>query len=402
MGFILLLLLSSLSIAGSAAFFSVYGLARIFSGAFIPVILMASSLEAGKLVAASFLYQFWNKITTVMKSLMTLVVIGLMIITSLGIFGFLSNANNTTLIPFEQQQSQITTLQAHVIDVQQLKTERLTRSQEINKQIANLPDNYVNGRKRLMSANQNELQQVSKDVSDYTKDILDTQNKIASLKSQSVQTASDVGPIVYIAKAFNIDITTATKYLIFLIMFVFDPLAVMLTIAANIAIVDRKKQPIVNVKTSILEPARELPSIPSIEEAKTIPVSPVKIYPIKHESGWTNDVHLTPNSSINPNLFFPNPSDYSGTAVVGPLNSTLTATTGGANLTGAIPSGQPFVFQSPWKSTNENEVQESPPKPISELTDDEIRAELEALPEPKTKEEIEYKSALDRILHRTK
>ena len=95
--------LSALLIAGSAAFFSVFGLSKLFAGATMSVIIMASSLEFGKLVGASFLYRYWNSIANWLKVYMTVGVITLVGITSAGIFGFLSNAYQGATIEFEKQ-----------------------------------------------------------------------------------------------------------------------------------------------------------------------------------------------------------------------------------------------------------------------------------------------------------
>lgn len=242
MGFIFLLLLSTLSIAGSAAFFSVYGLARVFSGAFLPTVIMASSLEAGKLVSASFLYRYWKTMSKVMRGCLVSFVAVLMLITSMGIFGFLSNAYQDNVLPYEQHNQQITLLESEKAEAEKLKTERLTRQEEINKQIANLPNNFVNGRKRLIDANKAELEQINKDVAQYTTDIRDHTTQISKLKGETIQETAHVGPIIFMAKAFGLGVDAATKWLIMLIIFVFDPLAVTLTIASNMVILDYKKK----------------------------------------------------------------------------------------------------------------------------------------------------------------
>ena len=95
--------LSALLIAGSAAFFSVFGLSKLFAGATLAVIIMAGSLEFGKLVGASFLYRYWNSIANWLKVYMTVGVVTLVVITSAGIFGFLSNAYQGATIEFEKQ-----------------------------------------------------------------------------------------------------------------------------------------------------------------------------------------------------------------------------------------------------------------------------------------------------------
>ena len=95
--------LSALLIAGSAAFFSVFGLSKLFSGAALSVVVMAGSLEFGKIVAASFLYRYWNDINKLLKIYMTTGVVTLVLITSAGIFGYLSNAYQGATIQFEKQ-----------------------------------------------------------------------------------------------------------------------------------------------------------------------------------------------------------------------------------------------------------------------------------------------------------
>ena len=95
--------LSALLIAGSAAFFSVFGLSKLFSGAALSVVVMAGSLEFGKIVAASFLYRYWNDINKLLKIYMTTGVVTLVLITSAGIFGYLSNAYQGATIQFENE-----------------------------------------------------------------------------------------------------------------------------------------------------------------------------------------------------------------------------------------------------------------------------------------------------------
>lgn len=166
----------------------------------------------------------------------------LMLITSMGIFGFLSNAYQDNVLPYEQHNQQITLLESEKAEAEQLKAERLARQQEINKQIANLPNNFVNGRKRLIDANKAELEQINKDISQYTAEIRDHTTQISKLKNETIQETAHVGPIIFMAKAFGLGVDAATKWLIMLIIFVFDPLAVTLTVASNMALLDYKKK----------------------------------------------------------------------------------------------------------------------------------------------------------------
>lgn len=242
MFFIATLILVTLAIAGSAAFFSIYGLAQIFTGAFWPVVIMASSLEAGKLIAASFVYRYKAVIGHAMKIYLMSAIGILMLITSAGIFGFLSSAYQQDILPMKMVTQQIELLSHEKQELENLKTERLDRKKQIDNDIANLPNNYVTSRQRLMTSYGDELDQLKKDISQYTVSIREKTLKIAELKNINLEKEAHTGPIIFIAKAFGQEIDDTTKYLILLIIFVFDPLAVILTIGANIAIVERKKQ----------------------------------------------------------------------------------------------------------------------------------------------------------------
>jgi len=242
MGFIVILLLTTLSIAGSAAFFSVYGLAQIFTGSFIPIVIMASSLEAGKLVTASYLSRFWDKMGFFVKTYLILAVVVLMVITSAGIFGFLSSAYQQDIMgtKINEQQSQL--LEDDNRNLAVLKTERLSRKKQIDADISALPNNYVTGRERLMKSYGEELNQLKLDIREYTQEIRDNTKKIAELKAINLEQEAHIGPIIFIAKVFDQDIDNTTKWLILIIIIVFDPLAVMLTVATNNAIMEYKRE----------------------------------------------------------------------------------------------------------------------------------------------------------------
>lgn len=243
MGFIILLVLATLGLAGSAAFFSVVGLARVFTGAYWSIIAMGSALEVGKLVSASYLYRHWKDMNKFMRAYLFASVVILMGITSMGIFGYLSSAFQSNVLPYQQQQQQLESLQNDKSEAERLKTERLVREDQINKQIANLPDNFVNGRNKLMAANKDELTQIRTDVATYTEVIRTDTLKISTLKSQVLAETAHVGPIIFISQVFGADVNQATKWLIIVIIFVFDPLAVMLTVGTNLAILKYKEEP---------------------------------------------------------------------------------------------------------------------------------------------------------------
>lgn len=226
--FIILLILTTTSIAGAAAFFSVYGLAHTFSGTFWSVVWMGGSLEAGKLVAASFAYRFWSNINWALKSFLIVSVAVLMLLTSVGIFGYLSSGYQTDTLTFKQNDQQIILLEKEEKELQ-------ARKKEIDKQIAELPANFVRGRRQLIQSFESETSRINKRLPEIT-------SEIQRLKTEQVKAEAHVGPIIYIAKVFEMPTDNATKWLIFLLIFVFDPLAVTLTICVNIALKLRKEE----------------------------------------------------------------------------------------------------------------------------------------------------------------
>lgn len=242
MGFIIVLIFTTISIAGVAAYFSIYGLAAIFSGIFWPVVLMGSALELGKLVAASYVYRYRTSISLIMKTYLITAILVLMLITSAGIFGFLSMGYQQDTLPLKQQEQQIVLLETERSELELFKKERLTRRRQIDADIAALPNNFITGRQRLMKSYGPELQQLRDDIGLYTRQIGEKTTKISDLKQQKLVSEVHTGPIIFIAKAMSSETDDATKWMIILIMFAFDPLAVALTLAINHAILQRKKK----------------------------------------------------------------------------------------------------------------------------------------------------------------
>ena len=225
--------LSALLIAGSAAAFSVYGLAKLFSGAFLSVVIMAGSLELGKLVTASFLYRYWNMINWFQKVYMTIATIVLVFITSAGIFGYLSNAYQGATLEFEKQSTELIAVEERI---EQLEEDKVFLKEELSVAISELPDNYITAKRKLRRDYNPQILMVNEEILDYKK-------TRADLEIQLVSTGVDVGPAIYLARTFGTDIDTVVKFFIFILIFVFDPLAVMLVIAYNQALIDRSKKP---------------------------------------------------------------------------------------------------------------------------------------------------------------
>ena len=223
--------LSALLIAGSAAAFSVYGLAKLFSGAFLSVVVMAGSLELGKLVTASFLYRYWNMINWFQKVYMTLATIVLVFITSAGIFGYLSNAYQGATLEFEKQSTELLTIEERI---EQLDEDKVFLKEELEVAISELPDNYITAKRKLR-------EEYNPQITQLNQELLEFKTRRADLEIQLVSTGVDVGPAIYLARTFGTDIDTVVKFFIFILIFVFDPLAVMLVIAYNQALMNRNR-----------------------------------------------------------------------------------------------------------------------------------------------------------------
>lgn len=254
-----LVALSAFSLAGAAAFFSITGLSKLFGGAKTEVIIMASALEFAKLVTASFLHRYWKSLKWQLKTYLTIGVIVVMIITSLGIYGFLSNAYSVTSNKLQNIDSQVglvdqkkTIINSEINRLQENKTLKSNRVQSLvdlrSKQEARVDSLY--NRKQTASAKRVEIQieQSSKEIANTTIEV-DTltsqiQRKYAEISSLDMEVLdlknndinSEVGPLRYIAKLTGKDMDSVVNFFILLLIFVFDPLAVSLVIATNISL----------------------------------------------------------------------------------------------------------------------------------------------------------------------
>ena len=264
--------LSALLIAGSAAFFSVFGLSKLFSGAALSVVVMAGSLEFGKIVAASFLYRYWNDINKLLKIYMTTGVVTFVLITSAGIFGYLSNAYQGATIQFEKQ---TTTLFYKEDRLEQLEEDKIYLKEELEQSIASLPENYITAKRNLR-------EDYNPKVLAVNDEILKIKQEIGDLKVGLIETGVDVGPAIYLARAFDTDIDTVVKFFIFILIFVFDPMAISLVIAYNVVVRKENNLPSRSTKEKVvLEKPIDIYTAKKdleedVEEKEEIPVVGVK------------------------------------------------------------------------------------------------------------------------------
>ena len=221
--------LSALLVAGSAAFYSVFGLSKLFSGAALAVVIMAGSLEFAKLVTASFLYRYWDEINKIMKTYLIIGVVTLVIITSAGIFGFLSNAYQGATVVFEKESTKLLYKQDRL---DQMVEDKQFLKEELEAAVAELPDNYRTAKRKLREEYQPKINKINDDI-------INLKSEVGDLKVQIIETGVEVGPAIYLARVFDTDVDTVVKFFIFILIFVFDPMAVMFVISYNVTLLDK-------------------------------------------------------------------------------------------------------------------------------------------------------------------
>lgn len=295
-----LLGLSALLVAFCGGFFSVKGIGLLFSGSFWASIIMASSLEFGKVMATSFLYRYWKKINKLLKTYLICAIFILMCITSLGIFGFLSEAFYSTKSNIDSIESQVSLLEnkkesikiqlasnndriKSLTDTRKNQENNLTKvldqsttttvtksgglfsndTQEkvIDKKSVELKSKTLDTMQSSISTLESNIQKINLNNEDLNKEINNIDNQIITLNKEIV--SSDIGTYKFIAEAFNVKIETIVKYFILIIVAVFDPLAVSLLLAYNIAAnrkFDEKEVEVVKeiIKEKIIEKPIEI------------------------------------------------------------------------------------------------------------------------------------------------
>ncbi len=184
---------------------------------------MASSLELGKLVTASFLYRYWQSINAAMKIYLSTAVITLVFITSLGIYGYLSNAYQKASIELNKQLNQVNFIEERIADISEEQNFLL---QEMEQIVNSYPDNYVTAKRQAR-------EQYTPLIQSQSQEILELKSDLANLNLALIDTGVEVGPAIFISKLTNLPIDLIVNLLILILIFVFDPLAVMLVVAYN-------------------------------------------------------------------------------------------------------------------------------------------------------------------------
>ena len=308
----------ALALAACAAFFSIVGLSKLFAGAFVAVVFMATTLEASKLVIASFLYRTWSTVNRVLRTYLIAAVAIIALITSIGIYGFLSGAYQTTKSKYELSTSQndsllikksyydnnLTSYKTQL----EIKTNQLTNLSNIRNSQETRATQLVTLNKSSRSADRSasktdkDITQLNKDINILNDSIVKFSMESSKLKLQSTQAnlqsdvSSELGSLTYISRVVGIKMDTVVNILIILFMIVFDPLAICMVLAFNYLNEDKeeRKQHIINIMNSDEELGlysnNELANIVSDIQSDTpqVPIETIPMDIVPQE----DDVHL--------------------------------------------------------------------------------------------------------------
>jgi len=254
--FPLLIAFSALSVSASAAFYSVSGLSKLFAGASLEVIIMASSLEIAKLVIASLLYQYWDSINKALRTYLTIAAGVLILITSMGIYGFLSAAYQETANKAGNVDAQVALVEVKRDNIKEQLAVYTAEKESINKSVtdlrAGLANNVVtytdkNGnlitttssatRKALEKQLDQAIERqtnINTKVDELNTQLFDYETEIVDISTNS-ELAGELGPLKYLSGLTGVPMDKIINVLLLIIIFVFDPLAIALVIAANFA-----------------------------------------------------------------------------------------------------------------------------------------------------------------------
>ena len=235
--------ISAISISLIAAGYSILGLATLFAGAYVPIIAMGSALEVGKLVAASWLYHNWRRnIPKSLKAYLFTSIIVLIFITSVGIFGFLSKAHLDQVKPTAGNTEQIALIDKKIKQEEKIIERAEKTLAQLDKALdVYIDKEYVSRGLKERNKQKEERDLLNKSIDEAMEKIANLNNSKSSINIEQLKLEADVGPLKYVAELIYGDnakdhFDSAVRIIILILIFVFDPLAVLLLIAANISL----------------------------------------------------------------------------------------------------------------------------------------------------------------------
>lgn len=246
MFFIALTFITAFLIEGLGTLVSVIGLSSLF-GSNLIIIALAIALDLGKIVVVSLLYTYWDKLGAVMKTYAFVAAMVTMTITSAGAAGYLTGKFQEAILGSQESSVRLNIL----LDEQK---QLMTRKKQIDDQIAAIPDRYTASQKvRLMN-------QFKAEQSTVTARLASINQELPELKVANLNKQAKAGPIILLAKSFNTTIEEAILWVVMMIIFVFDPLAVFLIIAGNFLVAQRNRE---NIQNSSINKT-EIPTVEAL------------------------------------------------------------------------------------------------------------------------------------------
>ncbi len=283
-----LTLLAGLLLSATAGYYSIIGLIAIFPGAMLPIVLMGGSLEFAKLVAASWLYRNWSIAPKIIKGYFVFAIIILMFITSLGTFGYLSKVHLESSIGVADNSLEIARLEQQIASEQR----RIDNAQRSLSSLDSVVDKSFLDGARIRNQQTAERVALNTAIENSDARISELNTQLVPLRRSNIESEAKVGPLKYIAEliygkeqAANY-FDSAVRFVIILIVLVFDPLAVLLLIAANISYTNQTN----NKRSSEQKPVELKPKKPNyvIEKVDTIQSKKKKVAKSK-EVGYNSD-----------------------------------------------------------------------------------------------------------------
>ena len=275
MFFIALLLFSALAVSTVAGYFSIVGLMAIFPAAAEPILAMGVVLEIAKLVTASWLYRYWSKTALAMKAYFTLAVIILSVITSMGIFGFLSKAHLEHSVSTGDNSLQIARLDRRIETEQRRIADAETVLAQLDNTVQTLIDyDRIRGDDGAIATRENqaaEREQLNAAIDSAISSIDALSEEKLVLDTEQLLIEVEVGPLLYVAEMIYGDTEKETldktvRFVIILLILVFDPLAILLVVAANMSLKERRGESITFMSEKDFEPESEDYGIEDVSE----------------------------------------------------------------------------------------------------------------------------------------
>ena len=250
-----LVLIAALALASSAAYYSVYGISKLFSAQAIAVAIMAGTLEASKLIAATYLHRYWKKINFLFKFYLTTAVLILMFITSIGIYGFLTASYQTTANELFVMDKEIAVIEMKKSRYQEQLNGYIEEKNQLSNSITELTKGLSNNKvqwkdketgeiltstssstRRVLKSQLDDFKiqrnNVSKKIESLTDSVTKLDIQVLDIQSNSTIT-NEIGPLKYVSELLHRPMNQIVNWFILIFIFVFDPLAVVLLIAAN-------------------------------------------------------------------------------------------------------------------------------------------------------------------------